>query len=43
MFDFITGTMLEMPLQNHLAGLVQCRFCGIDLRENILARDVLGG
>ena len=40
-FDAVPDTVLDVSLQNNLSAAVQGGFCGIDLRQNIFAGDIL--
>ena len=40
-FDAVPDAMLDMSLQYHFAAAVQGRACSVDLRENVLARNIL--
>ncbi len=40
-FDTVPDTVLDVSLQNNLSAAVQGGFCGIDLRQNIFAGDIL--
>lgn len=41
MLDPFPDTVIQVPFQNDLADLVQSAFCGVDLHQNIFARNVL--
>ena len=41
MFDAVPDAVLDVSLQNNLSAAVQGGFCGIDLRQNIFAGDIL--
>lgn len=41
MLDTVAHTMLDMSFQDHLSGLMQSRFGGIDLCKNIFAGNIL--
>ena len=40
MLDAVPDAVLDVAFQNHLTGLVQGGFGGIDLRQNIFAGDI---
>lgn len=40
-FNSISYTMADMSLKDKLTAFVECRFCGVDLRQNILTGNVL--
>ena len=41
MLDAVPDAVLDVAFQNHLTGLVQGRFGGVDLGENVFTGDIL--
>ena len=39
-FDAVTDTVFDMAFQYNLVGLIECRFCGIDLGQDVLAGNI---